>query len=321
MSYPSNNRQNYRMRANSVPPPTKNPYLSRQELRKKALEYNAGLQVTQDRTSDHRNNRMQPQTNNSNQRMAPSNMLQNINDNRADVLPPFPTEMIDMTPSQTTPATRNMNAVPQENRQTRQIMTPTENDWASPTTRSWMDSLRITPSQTMPEQSMEQRMIPRTNPVKNDRSSSLMNSQEDQWQSPSNSQNFDNSLDFLPHTDRENQEYLEMIRRHPEDVRRIYNAVQVAFDRLDYDGSWIYDENTDRTTLIRLSEDIYNSLLPLTEGYDPDAQTSDDFDEENRTPGILPNKNSVRWMFYVIFILVQNELLYRRRRKEKQNAM
>ena len=319
MPYPSSNRQNYRMRANSVPPPTKNPYLSRQELRKKALEYNAGLQATQDRTSDQRNNRMQSQTNNYNQRMAPSNMLQNMNENRTQIFPPFPTEMIDMTPSQTTPETRNRNAVPQKNRQNRQMMTPTENDWASPGTRSWM------------------------------------NSWEDQWQSPSNSQaldhsstwmrnnntqnqnrnmtgngnlsfqnemNFsDNTIDFQPRTDRESQEYLEMIQRHPEDVRRIYNAVQVAFDRLDYDGSWIYDENTDRTTLIRLSEDIYNSLLPLTEGYDPDAQISDDVDEENRTPGILPNKNSVRWMFYVIFILVQNELLYRRRRKEKQNAM
>ena len=122
-------------------------------------------------------------------------------------------------------------------------------------------------------------------------------------------------LNFLPRNEEENEEYMKMIRRHPEAVRRIYTEVKKAFDRLDYNGSWIYDENPDRATLLRLSEDIYRSLIPITQDYNPSTDQSGNIEEENRVPGLLPNKNSPRWMLYVVFVLVQNELMHRRASK------
>ena len=94
----------------------------------------------------------------------------------------------------------------------------------------------------------------------------------------------------------------------------ILAEIQKRFDLLDYEGSFIFDEFPDKPTLVRLSDDIYHALLPLTQNYEPETSPREQ-EERRRTPGLLPENDSKLWMFYVILILVNNELLSRRRAK------
>ena len=426
MAFPNNNRQNYRMRPNNTPPPIKNPYLSHQELKKKAQEYNVGQLIPQDKDSNSSDSRqVTPNTSDMTPRRRDNLIIRN-NDSM-------------MVRDINNATTRNNSDMNDSNRM------PLGNDWATKSTRSWMDSMDNTMSVPMPNEETNENLTPRSNPYDNNRSFPWMNPRGDERLSPSTTKDITNrppwlmysdeedrsrmnmdrqnrmdmnrqnrvdmneqnrmdmdnqnrmdmneqnrmdmdrqnrmfmeeqnrmgmdrqsrmdmnrqnrmdmnwrngidmndqdlmnmidqnrmninrqnrmdmnnqsrmnieneNLPFLPRNEEENEEYRKMIQRHPQDVRRIYTEVQKAFDRLSYAGSWIYDENPDRATLLRLSEDIYRSLLPITEDYDPSTDQPVTIEEENRVPGLLPNKKSPRWMLYVVFILVQNELMNRR---------
>lgn len=218
MPYSTPNRQNYRMRPNYTPPPIRNPYLSYQELQKKAQAY-------------------KPTT--------------------------FPTvEEISSLVAQATeqPPMRDNTQPMRDNMQP-----PMRDNMQPPTT-------------TFPTNPPLPLSFPKSNLT-------------------------DKDIAYINHM-------------FPEDIRLILEEIKKHFDRLDYEGSFIFDEYPDRTTLIRLSEDIYNSLLPLTHDFEPEEPPRMQEDRQ-RTPGLLPKNDSKLWMLYVILILVYSELLSRRRAKNE----
>lgn len=56
------------------------------------------------------------------------------------------------------------------------------------------------------------------------------------------------------------KDYDYMHRLIPDTVRSIFEHVEDACDRLEYAGSFLYDECPDKTTLYDLTNKIYNTL-------------------------------------------------------------
>ncbi len=71
---------------------------------------------------------------------------------------------------------------------------------------------------------------------------------------------------------------LEYFRQmYPADVRRYQNRVAEILDKMDYEGSVIYDEYPDRYTLERLAANITNILRREERQQNPQNEDSDNY--------------------------------------------
>lgn len=100
-------------------------------------------------------------------------------------------------------------------------------------------------------------------------------------------------------------------------IKRLRSEILKEIDRLDHDGSFIYDKIPDRTTILKMVDFVYQRILPLTENESTnDSQSSED--NMNDLPEKLPSALSGVWLKHVIEILVYQELIERRKNWEGQ---
>lgn len=91
---------------------------------------------------------------------------------------------------------------------------------------------------------------------------------------------------------------LEYFRQmYPAEVRRYQTRVAEILDKMDYEGSVIYDEYPDRYTLERMAENITN-IIRREERQHPGQEDSDSDGEPKQA---------------LIFVLLVNEVYKRRR--------
>ena len=98
-------------------------------------------------------------------------------------------------------------------------------------------------------------------------------------------------------------EYLQQL--YPLEVRRYQRRVAQLLDRIDYEGSMIYDEYPDRFTLERLARNIVNVL----------KREEEEAGVENPTP---PEK--WEWLQDLIQVLLYNEV-YKRRQGGRRGSI
>ena len=92
---------------------------------------------------------------------------------------------------------------------------------------------------------------------------------------------------------------LEYFRQlYPAAVRRYQSRTAEILDKMDYEGSVIYDEYPDRYTLERLADNVVDILRREENGQDP---------EQTDAAGNWEQKRSL------IFVLLMNEVYKRRR--------
>ncbi len=92
---------------------------------------------------------------------------------------------------------------------------------------------------------------------------------------------------------------LEYFRQlYPAAVRRYQTRTAEILDKMDYEGSVIYDEYPDRYTLERLADNVVDILRREENGQDP---------EQTDAAGNWEQKRSL------IFVLLMNEVYKRRR--------
>ena len=90
-------------------------------------------------------------------------------------------------------------------------------------------------------------------------------------------------------------EYFQQI--YPTQVRRYQQRVSQILDRMDYEGSMIYDEYPDRFGLMRLSQ----SMLEIIKQ-----------EERSRDENLVDTPEKWEWVEALIFVLLNNEVYKRR---------
>jgi hypothetical protein len=125
---------------------------------------------------------------------------------------------------------------------------------------------------------------------------------------------------MMPHNDgsttHDDNAYLT--RMYPADIRHVLMEVKKEIDNIDYEGSFIYDVYPDKTTIICISKIIYSNLLSTTSQYDVkddyECLTGEKYLSSNPSD-MFPPANSNLWMFYVVTLLVFNDIFDRRLKK------
>ena len=109
-----------------------------------------------------------------------------------------------------------------------------------------------------------------------------------------------------------------LTRMYPVDVRHVLTEVRRELDNIDYEGSFIYDAYPDKTTLICISKIIYSNLLSTTAQNemmdDYECRTDEKFLSNNKSDA-FPPANSNLWLFYVVTLLVFDDVFDRRQRR------
>lgn len=82
---------------------------------------------------------------------------------------------------------------------------------------------------------------------------------------------------------------------YPQSVIPLYEHISDAADRLEYEGSFMFDEYPDRELVLKLIGDIYTEFLPS----DPSGGQSDSY------------------LYELIAVMVVNEFIHRRIRKRE----
>ena len=100
-------------------------------------------------------------------------------------------------------------------------------------------------------------------------------------------------------------------------IKRLRNEILKEIDRLDHEGSFIYDTIPDRTTILKMVDFIYQRILPLTET-ETTGEIEPSDDNMNDLPQKLPSAFSGVWLKHVIEILAYQELIERRKNHRNQ---
>ena len=115
-------------------------------------------------------------------------------------------------------------------------------------------------------------------------------------------------------------EYLQ--ETYPVQVRRYQKKISDIIDRLDYDGSMIYDEYPDRLQLQRLAGSIYDMMRSDQKEENGKAnnvtkynETENNATEYNVTENKVTENNAQELSAELIQVLMCNEI-YRRRQKK-----
>lgn len=90
-------------------------------------------------------------------------------------------------------------------------------------------------------------------------------------------------------------EYLQQM--YPLEVRRFQRRVSEILDKMDYEGSMIYDEYPDRYSLERLTDTVWNIIKREEEGAESDISQSPETWE---------------WIRSLLFVLLNTEVYKRR---------
>ena len=110
----------------------------------------------------------------------------------------------------------------------------------------------------------------------------------------------------------EDRDMERLLNLYPEIAREIMPFVEAECDKMEYEGSTMFDEYPDRTMISRITAGIYNQVkgrYDPPEGDDRDETMAMNAETRRRYP---PEKN---WLSDLIEVLFLDEMFRRRRRR------
>lgn len=123
-----------------------------------------------------------------------------------------------------------------------------------------------------------------------------------------------------------------MKEMYPFLVRQILLEIENECDKLEYAGSFMFDEIPDKTLILMLTDKIYRKVAPAFS--DEDSLISAEFHDRNKPPkhhsrgGHCSSRNpdchsdgSPNWLSGLINVLLCGEMCDRRRRYRRRNSM
>ena len=90
-------------------------------------------------------------------------------------------------------------------------------------------------------------------------------------------------------------EYLQQL--YPRQVKKYQRRVAEILDKMDYEGSMIYDEYPDRYGMERLTESVWNIIKR---------------EEQSQNPQEMQNAETGEWIKALLFVLLNTEVYKRR---------
>ncbi len=90
-------------------------------------------------------------------------------------------------------------------------------------------------------------------------------------------------------------EYLQQM--YPVQVRKYQRRVSEILDKMDYEGSMIYDEYPDRYSMERLTDSVWNIIKR---------------EEQSQSPEEIMNPEVWEWIKALLFVLLNTEVYKRR---------
>lgn len=127
-----------------------------------------------------------------------------------------------------------------------------------------------------------------------------------------------------------------MKEMYPLLVRQILLEIENECDKLEYAGSFMFDEIPDKTLILMLTDKIYQKVAPAFS--DDDSLISAEFHDRNKPPKHHPHGHyppnhcsgrnpdchpdgSPNWLSGLIHVLLCGEMCDRRRRYRRRNSM
>lgn len=96
-------------------------------------------------------------------------------------------------------------------------------------------------------------------------------------------------------------EYLQQM--YPMHVRKYQRRVAEILDKMDYEGSMIYDEYPDRYSMERLTDSVWNIIKR---------------EEQSQNPEQIQNPEAWEWIKALLFVLLNTEVYKRRHGNTKR---
>lgn len=96
-------------------------------------------------------------------------------------------------------------------------------------------------------------------------------------------------------------EYLQQM--YPMHVRRYQRRVAEILDKMDYEGSMIYDEYPDRYSMERLTDSVWNIIKR---------------EEQSQNPEKMQDAETWEWIKALLFVLLNTEVYKRRHGNTKR---
>lgn len=117
----------------------------------------------------------------------------------------------------------------------------------------------------------------------------------------------------------EDLEYLQQM--YPTYARKYQSTISNVVDKMDYDGSFIYDQYPDKLTIQRMVQSVMAIIRTNEEAMDQSTLVQDE--GNNRTDNALtehaPWSEKEPWIRELVTVLMYYEILTRRRKKNKMN--
>lgn len=121
--------------------------------------------------------------------------------------------------------------------------------------------------------------------------------------------------DLMDQYQKDSEMFISLYSFH---IKRLRNEILKEINRLDHDGSFIYDKIPDRTTILKMVDLIYQKILPLTEN--EETTENESTEDIMLFPEKLPGALSSAWLKHVIEILVCQDMIERRRNYISKNT-
>lgn len=114
------------------------------------------------------------------------------------------------------------------------------------------------------------------------------------------------NIPMLANEDRilEDMEYLQQM--YPSYAKKYQGVINSVVDKVDYNGSFIYDQYPDKTTLMRMVQSIMTVI-----------KANEDQAAELAPSESVPWEEKEAWIRELVTVLMYNDIIKRRRRKAK----
>lgn len=116
-------------------------------------------------------------------------------------------------------------------------------------------------------------------------------------------------------TEEENQRDYERLKQmYPKRMQRIMEVIEEECDKLEYDGSMMFDEYPDPLSLMTLCDNIQQQIQ--------DVDMEEVYEAMQRRPGTPPpppNGNQDNWVSDIVKVLLFDEM-HRRRSRRRSNC-
>ena len=100
----------------------------------------------------------------------------------------------------------------------------------------------------------------------------------------------------------EDMEYLQQM--YPSYAKKYQGVINSVVDKVDYSGSFIYDQYPDKTTLMRMVQSIMVII-----------KTNEDKTEELTPSESIPWEEKEPWIRELVTVLMYNDIIKRRQRR------